>query len=275
MASDQIKLSVHQMVDSALKSGSLDDSFVSNSRAVQGTRAHQKLQKQRKQELGDNYINELSLSFSLETDGIAFLIEGRADGIILTENGAIVEEIKSTYCPLEHIDMDFNPLHWAQAKVYAYIYAAQNCLSSISVQLTYYNLDSEEYKVMTASFETGELQSFFEELISKLWNWFKFIQKNIESRNQSISELQFPFEGYRKNQREFAVAVYKTILEGNSIFAQAPTGTGKTISTMFPAVKALGEGHISKIFYLTAKTVTRQVAEVKVSYLSKKDISKI
>jgi DNA excision repair protein ERCC-2 len=272
MADNQIKLSVHQMVEFALKSGNLDSSFVSSNRAVLGTRAHQKIQKQRKQELGEHYINELTLSFSIENEGIAFLIEGRADGIILNEGNAIVEEIKSTYCPLELIDIEFNPTHWAQAKVYAYIYAVQNTLDSISVQLTYYNLDSEEIKLMILSYETCELQSFFEGLISKLWNWYKFIQKNIESRNQSILKLEFPFEGYRKNQREFAVAVYKTISEGKSIFAQAPTGTGKTISTMFPAVKALGEGHISKIFYLTAKTITRQVAEDTIKLLMEKGL---
>ena len=272
MANDQIKLSVHQMVDFALKSGSLDSSFMSSNRAVLGTRAHQKIQKQRKLELGDQYINELTLSFSLEKEDMSFLIEGRADGIILTEGGAIVEEIKSTYCPLELIDNEFNPTHWAQAKVYAYIYAVQNSLDFISVQLTYYNLDSEELKVMVIGFETCELQSFFEDLISKLWNWYKFIQKNIERRNQSISKLQFPFEGYRKNQREFAVAVYKTISESKSIFAQAPTGTGKTISSMFPAVKALGKGHISKIFYLTAKTITRQVAEDTIKLLMEKGL---
>ncbi|MDF2591557.1 MAG: ATP-dependent helicase, partial [Clostridia bacterium] len=124
----------------------------------------------------------------------------------------------------------------------------------------------------TASFEVQELKAFFEGMINKIWNWFKFIQKNVESRNQSISKLQFPFDAYRKNQREFAVAVYKTINEGNSIFAQAPTGTGKTISTMFPALKALGEGLISKIFYLTAKTITRQVAEDTIKLLMQKGL---
>ncbi|MDF2531834.1 MAG: ATP-dependent helicase [Clostridia bacterium] len=273
MENEQIKLSVRQMVEFALKSGSLDDSFVSSNRAVQGTRAHQKLQKQRKQEMGDHYISELSLSFPVEKEDISFLIEGRADGIILAEKGAIIEEIKSTYCPLEHIGEDFNPMHWAQAKIYAYIYAVQKNLSSISIQLTYYNLDSEAHKSLTNSFDLEELEEFFTYIISKLWNWFRFIQGNIKIRNQSISALQFPFKSYRKNQREFAVAVYKTISEGSSIFTQAPTGTGKTISTMFPAVKALGEGHISKIFYLTAKTITRQVAEDTIKLLMQKGLS--
>lgn len=273
MTSNQIKLSVRQMVEFALKSGSLDDSFVSNNRAVLGTRVHQKLQKQRKQELGDNYINELNLSFPIEKDNVAFLIEGRADGLIIAENSIIIEEIKSTYHSLENIDKDFNPMHWAQAKVYAYIYAFLNGLSFITVQLTYYNMDSEEHKAIAVSFSIEELQAFFEEILNKLWTWFSFIQAIIDNRNQSIAELQFPFESYRKNQREFAVAVYKTISEGSSIFAQAPTGTGKTISTLFPAIKALGEGHISKIFYLTAKTITRQVAEDTIRLLMRNGLS--
>ena len=273
MANEQIRLSVHQMVEFALKSGSLDDTFVSSSRAVLGTRAHLKLQKQRKQELGDNYISELSLSLPVENEGIAFLIEGRADGIMLYESDVIIEEIKSTYCPLENISEDFNPMHWAQAKVYAYIYAVQSSLDFISVQLTYYNLDIEAHKSIVVRYSIEEVKSFFHNILDKLWNWFIFIQANIERRNQSIALLQFPFESYRKNQREFAVAVYKTILEGNSIFAQAPTGTGKTISTMFPAIKALGEGHISKIFYLTAKTITRQVAEDTIKLLMQKGLS--
>lgn len=273
MASDQIKLSVRQMVEFALKSGSLDDSYTSVNRAVLGTRAHQKLQKQRKQELGDNYISEFSVGLPVEKEGIAFLIEGRVDGIILSESSATIEEIKSTYCPLEHIGDDFNPLHWAQAKVYGYIYAIQNNLSSIAIQLTYYNLDNDGCKSIVTVFDIDDLRSFFEHMLNKLWDWFSFIQANIERRNQSIATLQFPFENYRKNQREFAVAVYKTILEGSSIFVQAPTGTGKTISTLFPAVKALGEGHISKIFYLTAKTITRQVAEDTIKLLIQRGLS--
>lgn len=160
MAINQIKLSVRQMVEFALKSGSLDDSYVSNNRAVLGTNAHQKLQKQRKLELGDNYINELNLSLPIEKDGIAFLIEGRADGIILAKDSTTIEEIKSTYHSLENIDKDFNPMHWAQAKVYAYIYAVLNSLSLIALQITYYNLDSEEYKVIAANYDILELQVF-------------------------------------------------------------------------------------------------------------------
>lgn len=272
MSNEEIKLSVHQLIEFALKSGSLDDSFASNSRAVQGTRAHIKLQKHRKKELGDNYTTEVSLSYPIELDGIVFVIEGRADGIIIEENQAVLEEIKSTYCPLELIDEGFNPMHWAQAKVYGYIYAVQNSMQFITVQLTYYNLDSENYKSLRISYAVEELKDFFESMIHKLWSWFSFIKSNIEQRNESIVSLEFPFLQYRKNQREFAVAVYKTIQEGSDIFVQAPTGTGKTISTLFPALKALGEGHISKIFYLTAKTITRQVAEDTIRLLMEKGL---
>lgn len=261
MSSSQIRLSVRQMVEFALKSGSLDDSYTSVNRAVLGTRVHQKLQKQRKQDLGDNYISESYLSFPAVKQDMEFLIEGRADGIIQQEGNITIEEIKSTYCPLTLIEADFNPFHWAQAKVYGYIYCVQHALKSINIQLTYYNLDNDEHKSIIISYSVEELECFFDDMLDKLYSWFSFIQNLVQARNQSISRLSFPFQNYRKNQREFAVAVYKTITEGNSIFVQAPTGTGKTISTLFPAIKALGEGHASKIFYLTAKTITRQVAE--------------
>lgn len=272
MRNQQIRLSVHQLVEFALKSGSLDDSYVGINRAVLGTRAHQKHQKQLKQQLGDRYVTEYSLSFPVDKDGIRFLIEGRADGIITEEAGVTLDEIKSTYCALELIGEDFNPLHWAQAKVYGYIYARQTGLSQIAVQLTYFNLDTEEHKALVKNFEIDELRAFFEEILQKLWNWFAFIQRHLVERDEALQALQFPFDSYRKNQREFAIAVYKTIAEGSSIFAQAPTGTGKTISTLFPALKALGEGHITKIFYLTAKTITRQVAEDTVSLLLDKGL---
>ncbi len=272
MRDQQIRLSVRQLVEFALKSGSLDDSYTGINRAVLGTRAHQKHQKQLKQQLGDRYITEYSLSYPIEKDGIHFLIEGRADGIITEEDGVTLDEIKSTYCALGLIGEDFNPVHWAQAKVYAYIYARQSGLSHITVQLTYFNLDTEEHKVLAKAFELEELNAFFEEILQKLWNWFAFVQRHLTERDEALQALQFPFDSYRKNQREFAVAVYKTIAEGSSIFAQAPTGTGKTISTMFPALKALGEGHITKIFYLTAKTITRQVAEDTIRLLLEKGL---
>ena len=266
---NEIKISVRNLVEFVLRSGDLDTRFMTSTRAVEGTRIHQKLQKLNKKkysELGSEYISEVALIHKFEQEGIGFIIEGRADGIIIPskENyncNVTIDEIKTTTRQLDQIHEETNTLHWAQAKCYAYIYALQNDKSSMDVQLTYCDVENEEIKIFIKSMTFEELREFFFEVISKYYKWARLSEDWTQIRNQSIKELTFPFEAYRKGQRELAVSVYKTISEGKRIFVQAPTGIGKTISTIFPAIKSMGEGHSSKIFYLTAKTITRQVAE--------------
>lgn len=257
MRSSEIRISVRNLIEFVMRSGDLDSRFVGTNRVLEGTKSHQKIQK----EGGTAYNAEVSLFFSLEYKGVLVTLEGRADGIITEDGGIVVDEIKTTTRPLEHIDEDYNPLHWAQAECYAYIYAEQNGLESISVQLTYYQLDSEEKKLFRKAFDISELKDLFFGLVDKYMIWINLTRNWGFIRDASIKELKFPFEAYRKGQRELAAATYKTIAARKKLYVQAPTGIGKTISTLFPAVKAIGEEHISKIFYLTAKTITRQVAE--------------
>ena len=105
-----------------------------------------------------------------------------------------------------------------------------------------------------------ELREFFYDLIEKYKEWILLEKKWIDFRNDSIESFNFPFKSYRTGQRELAIRVYKSITEGKKCFAEAPTGTGKTMSTLFPAVKALGAKKTQKIFYITAKTTTRKIA---------------
>lgn len=268
-----IKISVRNLVEFVLRSGDLDMRFTGTARALEGTRIHQKLQKSNKENnlLGNlEYHSEVTLSHSFEYKNFLFCIEGRADGIIIPKklndeesrkNNITIDEIKSTTKALELIDYDYNVMHWAQGKCYAYIYAIQNELEVIEVQLSYYQVDTDEIKYLRKSFNISELENFFFDLMEKYIQWAEFTKAWNAKRDQSIRSLKFPFENYRKGQRELAVAVYKTITNEKKSFIQAPTGIGKTISTLFPAIKAMGEGHISKIFYLTAKTITRKVAE--------------
>lgn len=264
-----VKISVRNLVEFTLRSGDLDTRFTTSARAVEGTRLHQKLQKLNKKkfaELNMEYMAEVFLSHSFEREGISYIIEGRADGIIVPLGNSLyqtttIDEIKTTSQPLERIHEDYNELHWAQAKCYGYIYALQQNLDEIDIQLTYCDVENEDIKVFVKNFSRDELEVYFISIIDKYHKWACLSEQWIELRNNSIRSLNFPFNSYRKGQRELAVSVYKTITEGKSIFAQAPTGIGKTISTLFPTVKAMGEGYISKIFYLTAKTITRQVAE--------------
>lgn len=267
---NEIRISVRNLVEFILRSGDLDTRFTSSARAVEGTRIHQKLQKLNKKKYGERgmeYMPEMVLVHKFTYEDICFSVEGRADGVIvpLKENetfmNVIIDEIKTTALPLTDIYEEYNNLHWAQAKCYAYIYAAQNQKAEIDVQLTYCDIENEDIKIFVKNFNFQELEMFFFETIGKYYSWARMSENWVHKRDESIRALAFPFESYRKGQRELAVAVYKTIVEGKRIFVQAPTGIGKTISTIFPAVKAMGEGHISKIFYLTAKTITRQVAE--------------
>jgi len=255
--SKEIKISVRNLVEFVLRAGDLDARFMSTSRALEGTRAHQKVQKSAK----ESYTPEVSLKHTMEYEGFAIIIEGRADGIIKEDNFIIIDEIKSTTKPLDLIDENHNLIHWAQAKSYGYIYSKENHLEEVDVQLTYFQLDTEEMKIIRKTFKFKELQDFFYDIMDKYFIWANLTIDWNKKRDASISTIDFPFKTYRKGQRELAVAAYKTIVEGKKIFVQAPTGIGKTISTIFPAVKAIGEGHTSKIFYLTAKTITRQVAE--------------
>ncbi len=257
MEKAQIKISVRNLVELVLRSGDIDSRLVSSNRMLEGTRIHQKIQK----ESGDKYAKEVYLSYDYQLNGFTIKLEGRADGIITEDEGIIIDEIKSTAMPLEYINDEFSLLHWAQAKCYAFIYCIQNALEQICVQLTYFHIDTEERKIIRKQYTYTELQDFIGQLMEKYIVWASMSDIWNTQRDNSIKELQFPFENYRKGQRELAVAVYKTIIQEKKLFVQAPTGIGKTVSTLFPAVKAFGEQHISKIFYLTAKTITRQVAE--------------
>ncbi|AOT71105.1 ATP-dependent DNA helicase [Geosporobacter ferrireducens] len=263
----EIILSVRNLVELVLRAGNLDSRFMGSSRAVEGTKAHQKLQKSYK----ENYIPEVALKHTLQYEEIILTLQGRADGIFLEADGPVIDEIKTTMRPLEELDGE-NLLHWAQAKCYGYIYSMQNQLDEISVQLTYYQLDTEEIKRFRKAFHIQELEVFLYELLKGYISWANWTRSWEIKRNQSIQQMEFPFGQYRKGQRNLAVAVYKSIKEGKQLFAQAPTGTGKTISTLFPTVKALGERYASKIFYLTAKTITRSVAEEAFERMQKKGL---
>ncbi|WP_349409388.1 ATP-dependent DNA helicase [Pseudalkalibacillus sp. SCS-8] len=186
----------------------------------------------------------------------------RCDGLLKTKDGlTTVDEIKSTRGDLADIQEQSYPVHWTQAKFYAYMYAMEHEMDEINVQLTYVHVETEERKqfVQTCTFEV--LQNFIMEVIGAFEPYASLLLDKKEKRNQSIKQLEFPFQSYRAGQRKFAGTVYKSILDKRDLFANAPTGTGKTVSTMFPTIKAIGEGHIERMFYLTAKTITRTAAE--------------
>ena len=267
-----IKESVRGIIEYVLKTGSIDDRYMGSTRALEGTIAHQKLQSSN-EKVYSNYQKEVKLQEAFEIDNVTLIVDGRADGIIIEDSDIYIEEIKSTMKSLVLIDEDYNELHWAQAKFYAYIYAIQNDIEIINIRLSYFNIETEEVKSFNKSFNKNDLENFVLSIISEYKKWVILKSNLLTERNESIKKLQFPFESYRKGQKELAVACFNNIKEKAVLFAQAPTGIGKTISTIFPAVKSLGEDRGERIVYLTAKTITRTVAEEAVSRLKDNKLS--
>ncbi|WP_239256388.1 ATP-dependent DNA helicase [Listeria ilorinensis] len=250
----KIQLSVRRLAEFVFQSGSIDSRLVTPDRALLGAKIHRQLQKLE----GDNYEAEVPLKIELERDGLQFVIEGRADGII---DGGKIDEIKSTMQPYGEIDEGGYEVHWAQAIIYAYIFADQENRETMDIQLRYYHITEEMVTTFERRYTYPELQIYFDDLLDKYLVFAQFMTSWQERRDRALTELPFPYDGYRKGQRELSIAVYRTVEHGSRLFAEAPTGIGKTMSTLFPTFKAMGEGKTDKIFYLTAKTITRQVAE--------------
>ena len=267
----QLRLPIRQLVEFLLRTGSIDSRFTGFDRANEGARLHRKLQKA----AGESYEAEVFLSAERTVEDITFTIEGRADGIF-TENGLVtIDEIKTTAIPTDEITEDMNPCHWAQGMLYAAIYGQQNGLERLAVRLTYYQIDTDEIVRFTRKFSIDELEAFFLDLLRQYLPWARRQLDWNTRRNQSLRELKFPFATYRPGQRALAGEIYRACAAGKTsdrkggtrLFCQAPTGIGKTMSAIFPALKAIGEGKGEKLFYLTARNTTQTAAEDAVARL--------
>lgn len=263
-----VRVSVRSLVEFIMRGGDIDNRVsggMEREAMLMGGRLHRKIQRR----MGPEYHAEVNLKTQVSCDGFILQVEGRADGIIIREKDGnpqvTVDEIKGVLRDLEHIKEPVG-VHLAQAKCYACIYAEQNGLEQIDVQMTYCNLDTEDMKKFVSSYTREELAEWFADLIRQYEKWAVFQIRWEKERNVSIKSVEFPFP-YRPGQRDVAAAVYRTILREKKLFVQAPTGVGKTMSAVFPAVKAVGEGLSGKVFYLTAKTITRTVAEQAFSIL--------
>lgn len=254
----RIRISVRNLVEFIFRSGDIDNRIGKGAQkeAMQeGSRMHRKIQGR----MGMEYRAEVPLKLEVPQEQYVLALEGRADGIITNADGVTVDEIKCMYTDVTRFEEPIF-VHKAQAMCYAYIYALQNGLDQISVQLTYCDLDTEEICRFKEAFSFFWLERWFQDMMEayRKWTDFQFTWRKI--RQTSIQTLEFPFP-YREGQYKLVGDVYRTIHRKKILFIQAPTGTGKTISTLFPAIRAVGENLGDKIFYLTAKTITRTVAK--------------
>ncbi|HLP58178.1 MAG TPA: PD-(D/E)XK nuclease family protein, partial [Candidatus Deferrimicrobium sp.] len=253
----QINISVRALVEHSLRSGDLSFEFAAGVRAVDGTRTHQEIQQTRPA----GYLPEVIISHEVETDDFIVSIGGRIDGIFQYPDRIVVEEIKTTKRSLEILEQEENLLHWGQVKVYAYIYALQKGLAKIDAQLTYYQIEEEDTKEILKTFTVEELETFFNDLLTRYLKWADTVEKWHRLRDDSIRQLKFPFETYRPGQRRMALGIYHAIKNEEQLIVEAPTGIGKTMAAVFPGVKAVGNDLTDKFFYLTAKTTGRAIAE--------------
>lgn len=265
----KLHISVRNLVEFIFREGDIDNRAGKNQNAdamMEGTRIHRKIQKS----MGKDYLAEVPLKLEIDEKLYLLTVEGRADGIFVEDDTVWIDEIKGMY---RKVELFHEPVfvHKAQAMCYAYIFAMQNELTNIGVQMTYCNLENEQIKHFREQFAFDELKQWFERLIKEYKKWADFQCEFKLIRNKSIKELEFPFE-YRDGQKQLVSDVYRTILRRKNLFLQAPTGVGKTISTLFPAVKAVGEGLADRIFYLTAKTITGTVAKDTFELFSKKGL---
>lgn len=254
----RIKISVRNLVEFVLRSGDIDNRRTAGAdkEAMQeGSRLHRKIQKK----MGVDYRAEVPLKTVVEDDEFSLVIEGRADGVIVNDEGTVIDEIKCVYMDLHYLN-EAVQIHLSQAMCYGYIVSQDQSLNKIGLQLTYCNIETEEIKRFQVEKTFEELEYWFGCLVHEYMKWARFQYHHSLRRDDSIHHVEFPFP-YREGQRDLVVAVYRAISRKRSLFIQAPTGIGKTLSTIFPSVKAMGEGLGDKLFYLTAKTITRGVAE--------------
>ncbi len=250
------KISVRSLVEFILRTGDIGGGFATVSRAQEGIRWHQKLQKQ----AGLDYQKEVVFTEEVYLREDSLLqIEGRADGIFRDEEGRwVIDEIKSTVMDPENFRRDGYPIHWAQAKCYGYLFARQEGLEEIRVRLTYIYTETESVRHFYRVYTIAELEEFWQELILSYQKWILWQEKWRQVRNKTAELLEFPFPAFRAGQRMMSAYVFQAIRDKKRLFLQAPTGIGKTLSALFPGIKSMGQERGEKIFYLTAKNITAQ-----------------
>ena len=272
MKKHSLELSVHQLVDFLLRKGDIDNRIFNRSSMTEGTLLHALYQSKQ----GKDYISEYALKMTFNIDEVEITLQGRADGIIYKNGEYILDEIKTTIIDLQEFRDENIEWHLGQAKCYAYMFAKEKGLDTISIKLTYIRQgDIKEKLFCDYTFFTSELETYIYSLLEEYIQFYNIVFRLQEERNESIKTLDFPFEKYRKGQRDLAKYAYSIATKGGKLYIEAPTGIGKTMSTLYPFIKAMKDDEKSKIFYLTAKNSGKMNAHQAMSILKKNGLKAI
>ena len=243
-------IAVRALCEFTAKAGDLDLRFTPAPTAQEGITGHQTVTARR----ASGYQAEISLSGQYQN----LLVRGRADGYDPANNR--LEEIKTYRGDLARMPANHRALHWAQLKVYGHLLCQQRQFSELVLALVYYDINSQKETLLTENHSAASLQQYFETLCGRFTAWAEQELQHQRQRNQQLQQLGFPHPHFRPGQRDLAEAVYKAARTQRHLLAQAPTGLGKTVATLFAQLKAMPVQQLDKLFFLTAKTPGRRLA---------------
>ncbi len=243
-------VAVRALCEFAAKHGDLDTRYTPAPTALEGIAGHARVRERR----GPGYEAEISLSGRHDD----LCVRGRADGFLPGRNR--LEEIKTFRGRYAAISERQRALHWAQARIYGHLFCVARGLASLELALVYYDLGKDEETLLTEQWPASELAAHFARLCGLFLDWARQEAVHRQRRDAALRTLRFPLPQFRSGQRELSVAVYRTVRDGGALLAQAPTGVGKTLGTLFPMLRACPDQHIDKVFFLTAKAPGRALA---------------
>lgn len=263
----QFRIGIRDIVSFLYASGDLSSETFQNVSALEGTKAHQYVQDRY---LSDD-LSEISISYMYEVNDMMLYLNGRIDGLIKRDGLVIIDEIKSTRQNIFDDQFKYNHEHLAQLKFYAYMYLKNNSLDFIEGQISYIQISDYKTKAFKFDFYLRDLEAFIKTSIDEYVEWLYILETHQKEKLETIKNLDFPFETYRRGQREMMAAVYQTIKDQDILYAIAPTGIGKTMAALFSSIKALDNDR-QKIFYATAKTQGKMIALDAIKLLEEKGL---
>ena len=243
-------VAVRALCEFTAKQGDLDLRFTPSPSAQEGIAGHAVVASRR----GGNYRSEVALSGQWK----ALTVRGRADGYDPDEN--LIEEVKTHRGKADSIPDHHRHLHWAQLRVYGHLMCVELGMERVNLALVYYDIGSGHETVLRESRDAGWLREHFEQLCERFSSWAASEAAHRAARDAALSELRFPHAGFRPGQRQLAEGIYRANAGKRCLLAQAPTGIGKTVGSLFPVLKAMPQQGIDKAFFLAAKTPGRQLA---------------
>src|SRR5476649_2296180 len=243
-------VAVRTLCEFTAKLGDLDLRFTPSATALEGMAGHAMVAARR----GESYESEVWLTGEYRE----IAVRGRADGF--DPEAGRLDEVKTYRGDLAAMPQNRRALHWAQAKCYGALLCAERGLEQLKVALVYFDVASQDETMLVEAFSADDLRAFLELQCERFLAWAAQETAHRGARDAALAVLPFPYATFRTGQRQLAENVYKAAISGRTLLAQAPTGIGKTVGTLYPQLKAMPGQKLDKLYFLAAKTPGRALA---------------